>query len=333
MSKNNKTYSFIINNALKLLLLIGLFFVLYHQLFKHQNFTGFKEEFMLNWRQGNAVLMVVVLCLMPINWWLESIKWKRLLKPFINISSSISIKGVLSGVTLAVITPARIGEYGGRIAVLPSDNNWHGLVATLVSSISQNLSNVIFGFIGAVGFVALYIEVPRFAIWGLISSGTFVLLFAILIYFNIAGFKRLLKNVLPNKVLIRFKKQLNMLAAYDENTLKSAFKISVLRYVIYLSQYVLILKAFGIGIPVIASVSGVAMIFLIQSGIPLPPVLGIMARGELAVVVWSVFSSNLLGIFAATFALWIINLIIPALLGLMIVLNVNILRSFGYERK
>ena len=288
---------------------------------------------MLNWSQGNFLLMILVLCLMPINWWLESLKWKNLLRPFVKISTLTSLKGVMSGVTLAVMTPARIGEYGGRIAVLPSENNWHGLVATFVSSISQNLSNVIFGFIGAVCFVSAYLDVQTFAIWGLVSSGTFVLLIALLIYFNIAGFKRLLKNVLPKSVLIRFKKQLNMLAVYDENTLKSAFQISVLRYVTYLSQYVLILKAFGIGIPVFASVSGVAMIFLIQSGIPLPPVLGIMARGELAVVVWELFSTNVLGILAATFTLWIINLVIPALLGLMIVLNVNILRSFGYERK
>jgi len=307
--------------------------VLYHQLFKNQNFAGFKEQFMLNWSQGNFLLMILVLCLMPINWWLESLKWKNLLRPFVKISTLTSLKGVMSGVTLAVMTPARIGEYGGRIAVLPSENNWHGLVATFVSSISQNLSNVIFGFIGAVCFVSAYLDVQTFAIWGLVSSGTFVLLIALLIYFNIAGFKRLLKNVLPKSVLIRFKKQLNMLAVYDENTLKSAFQISVLRYVTYLSQYVLILKAFGIGIPVFASVSGVAMIFLIQSGIPLPPVLGIMARGELAVVVWELFSTNVLGILAATFTLWIINLVIPALLGLMIVLNVNILRSFGYERK
>ncbi len=307
--------------------------VLYHQLIKHQNLDQFKEQFVLNWRQGNAMLIFVVIFLMPFNWLLEAIKWKKLLSPFINITWFRSLKGVLSGVTLAVITPARIGEYGGRIAVLPAEKNWSGLVATLVSSISQNLSNVIFGFVGAICFITLYLDIETYAVWGLVLSGTFVLIFAILIYFNISSFKRLLKSVLPNKVLIRFKKQLNMLAQYDDNILKSAFKLSVLRYIIYLTQYVLILKVFGIQIPLMASVSGVALIFLFQSGIPLPPVLGIVARGEIALYVWSLFSTNVIGILAATFALWIINLIIPALLGLIIVLNVNILRSFGYERK
>jgi len=122
-------------------------------------------------------------------------------------------------------------------------------------------------------------------------------------------------------------KQAHVLSQYDRPILKRVLTLSHLRYLIYCTQYVLILDFLGLELSLLAAFSGVAVIYLLQSGIPLPAMLSVVARGELAIVIWSLFTANVGGILVATFGLWVINLVFPALLGLLIILNVNLLKS------
>jgi len=77
--------------------------------------------------------------------------------------------------------------------------------------------------------------------------------------------------------------------------------------------------------------AGISTIFLIQSGIPIPPFLGVLARGEIGIVIWSLFEVNELSILTLTFLIWILNLVVPALLGLIVIFNVNIIAALGYS--
>ena len=56
-----------------------------------------------------------LLALVFVNWGFEAKKWQVLLKPLQPINFFTAFKSVLSGVTLSINTPNRIGEYGGRI--------------------------------------------------------------------------------------------------------------------------------------------------------------------------------------------------------------------------
>ncbi len=329
---SNKRKSRLWNLLLKSLLVIAVGYLVYSQILKNQNLENIKTEFFNAMDSGDIWYICLVLLIMPFNWVLEAVKWRKLLSEFVDIGFNRSLKAVMTGITLAVVTPGRIGEYGGRITHLEAKYNWPGLVATFVSSLSQNLANLIFGFIGTLVFLKAYLQIQTYAWWGVMVTGLTVILIIVFVYLNVSVFRRFFKSILPRALLKRAKKPLKMLTVYKRDLLNYAFVLSVFRYVIYTSQYVLVLYAFGLDIPIIASISGVSMIFLFQSGIPLPPFLGILARGELALFVWSTFSENVLGILAATFALWFINLIIPTLIGLFFVLRVNIIRSFGYDK-
>ena len=48
-------------------------------------------------------------------------------------------------------------------------------------------------------------------------------------------------------------------------------------------------------------------------------------------MLWSGFAVNELSVLAASFFLWIINLLIPAFFGLIAISSVNVLKSLGYE--
>jgi hypothetical protein len=128
-------------------------------------------------------------------------------------------------------------------------------------------------------------------------------------------------------------KDVNVLRSYDRKVLSEALCYAILRYLVYSIQYYMMLRYFGIDVGVVEGLSGIATIFLFQTSIPLPPLMGLMARGELAIYIWGNFSAHEINILAATFFLWIINLIIPSLIGALFISNVNIMKSLGYSKK
>ena len=60
---------------------------------------------------------------------------------------------------------------------------------------------------------------------------------------------------------------------------------------------------------------GVSILFLIQSGLILPPILGLIARGEAALLVWSAYGVQAGDIVSAALIIWVFNLLVPATIG------------------
>ena len=65
--------------------------------------------------------LIIALILVPVNWGIETFKWKYLIKKIEYISFSKAFKSILSGVTIGIFTPNRMGEFAGRIFYLESD--------------------------------------------------------------------------------------------------------------------------------------------------------------------------------------------------------------------
>ena len=262
---------------------------------------------------------------MPVNWLIESVKWRMLILPWKNLTKIDAMKAIYAGISVGLVTPARIGEYGGRLLLIDGEDRIKSIPATLISSIAQNISNIIGGYIGALIFCCCYFSFNRFVYIAGSILGLLVIIMLCALFFNITklkldGLNRWWWGKLLNK-------QAHVISQYDRPILKRVLTLSYLRYLIYCTQYVLILDFLGLELSLLAAFSGVAVIYLFQSGIPLPPMLSVIARGELAIVIWSLFTANVGGILVATFGLWVINLVFPALLGLLIILNVNFLKS------
>tara|TARA_B100000768_G_scaffold61376_1_gene59489 strand:- start:626 stop:850 length:225 start_codon:yes stop_codon:yes gene_type:complete len=71
----------------------------------------------------------------------------------------------------------------------------------------------------------------------------------------------------------------------------------------------------------------VMLIFLFVSIIPTIVVAEIGVRGSVAIYVFSLFTFNSIGVFSSTLLLWIINLVIPSLIGIYFVFNLNFFRK------
>ena len=310
---------------LKLLLLALVGYVLYDQVVLNQDMVTIKYQLQKGLEGSNWVYLVGCVVLMPINWLIESVKWRILILPWKNLTKIDAMKAIYAGISVGLVTPARIGEYGGRLLLIDGEDRIKSIPATLISSIAQNISNIIGGYIGALIFCYCYFSFNRFVYIAGSILGLLVIIMLCALFFNISklkldGLNRWWLGKLLNK-------QAHIISQYDRPILKRVLTLSYLRYLIYCTQYVLILDFLGLELSLLAAFSGVAVIYLFQSGIPLPPILSVIARGELAIVIWSLFTANVGGILVATFGLWVIKLVFPALLGLLIILNVNFLKS------
>lgn len=320
-----------ITNLLKAIVFIALVLVVYRQIASQGSIADIWKIFLANLSWDKIYLLVICVLLMPTNWYLESLKWKTALSSFIVIPIRSALKAILAGLTVGIITPQRIGEYGGRILVLEAKDNWKGVIATFICSIAQNLVNVLMGFLALLVYsLVLRQDLQAYSGW-FIALSILILLVLIICFFNLKYIGVLLGRI-SWKRLQYYLDQLKAIKQVPKRINMKVLGVSVIRYIIYTIQYLLLLSFFGVEIGLLEGFAGIGMIFLIQTGIPLPPVLGIAARGEIALLIWGVHSTNSLGILAATFALWIINLVFPAIMGMIFVFNTNILRSLGYEK-
>jgi hypothetical protein len=70
-----------------------------------------------------------------------------------------------------------------------------------------------------------------------------------------------------------------------------------------------------------------ALTFLSMSIIPTIALTEIGVRGSVAIYFFGFLSENVVGIMTASFALWIINLVVPAILGVFFVYQLKFFRK------
>lgn len=289
------------------------------------------QAFLRQLRQANAAWLLAALLLVPFNWLAETKKWHQFVRRYEAMSTWRAMRAVLTGVSFSLFTPNRVGEYGGRLLYVQPRNRWKALIANLVGNFSQYMVLLTGGAIGAVYFLPQLAPVdPLYgqAFGALVLSGL-VVLYAV--YFNLPLALPVLRRLPMARFFRRWAREVQVITTFNRDELGSILGWAILRYAVYSTQYLLLLKFFGIEVATGAAYAAIATIFLVQTSLPLPPIAGLAARGDLAIQVWAGFGANPASGLAATFTLWIINLILPALIGTFSLLHVNITKQTGYD--
>ncbi len=318
---------------IKIILLIAVGLVFYYQIFAKANIDEIAGLFLERFKSSSPVPLILVLLLVPLNWGLETMKWQSLLKTFYETSFFQTYKAVLAGITVSLITPNRVGEYGGRVVFLPDGYRWHGTVSTLVGSFAQLIALLSFGLIALFGLTLRQFEITNFilAVYFMLSGLLITLLF--LLYFNLPIVVKAVRKLPYWNKWKKYFAPLKAIQKFPSSRLRTALIFACLRYLLYFFQYYLLATYFGIEIGLFQSFLVIGTIFLVQTSIPLPPIWSLLIRGQAALYFWGYFEANPIAILASTFALWVINLILPSLLGLVLLLTTNIPKTMGYEKK
>lgn len=304
----------------KLLLLALLAWAVYHQTIGREDARALGLAFLNRFNLANLPFLLGCILLTPLNWGWETWKWQELVRPIVQIPFRKAFRAILAGITVSLFTPNRTGEYGGRILLVEAPYQLRVVVATLVGSIGQWAVLAGMGAIGACYFFLKngYIQGP-YAILTAVA-GLVVCLLSLRIFFRVGWFAKLAPR--------RWQGILRILKRYQPAALRRILAICWLRYLTYALQYYLLLHFFGIEAPLWTALAGIATLFLFQTSLPLPPVLGVFARGEAALFIWGHFSDQTWNILGASFSLFILNLVGPALLGAIVIVQTNVTNSF-----
>jgi len=318
------------NWGIKLLVLVLLSWTVYRQVFAKENATEIWSSFQSHFVLENIHWLLLNFLLIPVNWGLEALKWQRLIKGFSNYRFWRIFQAILAGVTVGIFTPNRVGEYGGRVLLVEAEHNWKAVIATMVGSFSQLLALLSLGLLGLIYFAMQYLDFDAQVLYTLLFLG-FVLIAVMLFgFYNIDLLIPFVKRIPYIHLLQNQLIHLRVLTQYSSRELTITLLYSTLRYLTYSTQYYFMLRFFGIDMSLLTGFSGIATIYLVQSSIPLPPLIDLLARGEVALFVWQRFSEDEIAILGSTFALFIFNLLVPAIIGAIFILRINVLKSLGY---
>ena len=316
---NKKTLSFL----LKAVIVVFAFWFIYHKLTANENLLNFKMLISKLPKAEIAIVLSIVLILMLANWGLEAIKWKRLIAQVEQISLWRAIESVFCGLTWAVFTPNRIGEYGGRIFFLPPKRRIVGIVAMAVGNIGQMVLTNVFGAIALCVFIYRFTSIDYRVFYALsVLSGMFCLFF-IVFYFNIKWLNGLLLSV---RFTRKYKKFYSILARYKKQELLKILLFCLARYAVFSTQYFILFNWLIPEIHYLDILMMVSIMFFVQSSLPSLDLFDIGVRSVTASYFFKSVTDQEVAVIACTAIIWLVNIIIPAILGIYFVFK---LRFFG----
>jgi hypothetical protein len=267
------------------------------------------------------------------NWGVEALKWKILVQHLQPISFLRSFRAILSGlsVSLALNTPNGSGEYVGRVLYVKQGNRIRAVTLTFVGSISQLIVTMVLGVVGLLllrdnFYNATYPMVHLSVIWiDTIIYGCVVATTALVVlYFRLSWLIRLLERIRFVKKYSFFIKKLE---DFHWRELLKVLILSSLRYAIFVVQYLLLLQLFKVEIPLWQSFWLITVMFLALAIVPTIALAELGVRGKLSIYLFGVFSTNTLGIVLTATAIWLINLVVPALAGSLFILGIKFFRK------
>ena len=273
----------------------------------------------------------LVLALMPVNWGIEARKWQLALGPVGGIRYRDAFRAIFTGTTMACFTPNRMGEYLGRILYLEEGRRGKAISMTMACSIAQLMVTLI---IGLAGTLYLRAAAPpalasqphwRFALnllLGVVIVGLGILTF---IYCRLPLVASLLLKI-PGAS--RYSAIIKVLENFDATILLRILFLSFGRYIVFIVQYSLVFPVFGVALGFWEVWGGMSVVFLVMAVVPTLTFLtelGLRWEASIQVLEW--YSPNVVGIFATSFAIWLINLIIPALIGSLLIVRIKFFKS------
>lgn len=295
-------------NLIKFVIICCSFVYIYFK-FKNNNLTA-----IFDFKTESIFLLFFAILLMFVNWSLEAVKWKYLNKNEQNLTFIRALKSVLVGLTIGLLTPNRLGEPIARGLVFERKFFKNTVINATIGSIAQFLTTLFFGTIGLLYFLNHNLLETNsgifflFAIMILVSGTLFI-------YFN---FQRILKLKFLQNIFQKKGISLNEFEKSRDELLKVLI-LSILRYFTFILQNFLLLVSFSVNVTIYEAFFSVSAVYIIINLLPSFFIADLGIRGTAAIFFISFFSNNIKGIIFATFVLWIINILMPAILGQIII--------------
>ncbi|MCH7826396.1 MAG: flippase-like domain-containing protein [Bacteroidetes bacterium] len=313
---------FAINNKA---LLITLKFIIAAGLIWYLIYKLDYNEIILSLKNANYYLIGLVMGLMAINIYLQYRRWELTSKLLLNQSNKRKIfQSFIFGISAGAFTPARLGEYLGRAMVYKDKPLLHSFGATFLDKFFLLIVVVFSGSIGSVLFLSI-----NYNISNIIIVPLFIVLFLLLIFLIIV-----LKNPRYwfDNISVRFKKYKNVNTGIERinslnfNKTKYANEmliISILHFITILLQFALLVSAFSFKYNFLGYIWAGSLMLFVKSVIPSISFGDLGVREAAAVFFLVPFGITNVAAFNASIFLFLINILLPAILGLFFLIKRN----------
>ncbi len=299
---------------LKLIIAAAVMIMLLKRVNVHELLTAFSS--------ANMYCISVALILLVPNIYIQFYKWRylvRLVKP--DVSNRETFNSLLAGFTFGFVTPGRLGEFGRAFFI--KDCPWVKVLGMAFMDKFFSLAVVIFwGAIGVMFFVG-----RELYIYTLAPIIIFCLITLIVIYYIILRPEIIRSFLYSLNVILPFRDKIKLLmSSLDNFQRKQALNLLLLSvgfYFIFFVQFYILVCAFQ-GAPLLPSFFAIASVMLVKSMLPIS--FGDLGIRESA----AIFFLGKIGLleataFNASILLFVINLLIPSIVGLFLLLKYRLI--------
>lgn len=301
------------------ILMVIFLWLIYLQLLQKGDLQGQWNELKLYWHIAPSSWAIVVIALAPLNWFWEALKWRLAMLKVYPVKLITAYKAVLTGIAFAMITPGKVGDFAGRILYVPNSKKLHATLATLMTNVIQVLATSTIGLVGIVFFLfyAANDWLWRF-VW--IFSLAVLLLIGLII-----SSKWWWKKISHWKFIQKLKKTLHIFKYYKKTTLLKIYAFSLLRFLTYNLQFLLLANLLGSQTPWFEGIFATFLMFWLITLIPSLIVSDIGVRGFLASMLFldTGLALNGVSLLSASYIIWLLNLILPAILGSLLIISIR----------
>lgn len=294
--KNPNRWTTVLKKALQWAIALAAYAFLIYTLCTFDHYPDILRLF----RQASAThFLALTACflLMPVNLLLEAWKWQTLLKTIEPLTIRNAFRQVCYGMAGAFVTPYRIGDYPSRVLLLKDKK--HYLPAITMAAVGSIALTAVILMLGIPAFALSFTNYQVFSTW---NSQTYLWLISMLLC--------ILLLVLA---LVPFMGKRYGIKYSDCGIILLQ---SLLRYICFSLQLWLTLAACGVVLPPLVALVSIPLYYLFVTVTPNMPAADIGIRGAWAVLVFGQYIHDVqANIILATTCLWLINTLLPVLLG------------------
>jgi len=302
------------------LVIVALAYLAYKfNAYHHQNYG---QLFLAILAKGNLVFLSITILFIILNYGLEAKKWQLLLSPLQKVNWINSYKSILAGITISIFTPNRTGEVIGKVVYLDLHEKMKAALLNFSGSMAQMICTSLAGLWGTIIYLNFYAfkDVNLPAIQVIYGIAILCTVLAFVIYFNQQKFFQWISTKKwAQKIHISFTNQQQFKSSLQVKVLL----LSVLRYLVFSTQLVLLLNFCGIEAGAFQLFLLCTVFFMVMWFLPSFALTELGVRGSVAVMLFQNVSENISGALLAVVLLWIINVAFPALIGCFYVFNLT----------
>lgn len=302
--------------SIKILIGVLSFGIIYNRL---TQIPGLKLQ-LVNWLNDFSLYPILLLsiCLMPVNWGIESYKWKLTTQQVESISYKTALKSIFSGICAGNLAPGRAIEFLAKIVFFKIENRPRITILHFINGMFQMLITVTCG-LSAVLYKFSSSSASNMMIYFIVSGGVLLIILFCLAIANVSYIQKKLR-------FISWFKQLEHAddLSFSKSLIIKLISLSVIRYLVFTFQFYLIYHALCPQTTLINAFTAIAAYFMLTSIIPMISYIEPAIRAAIALFVFNTAADNSVSVVLASTIVWIINVVIPSIIGYIIIFREKI---------